>query len=217
MKKMSRLEILELITIFILFGVIIVITSNGAIKETNISNDASNYLSNNDKKYIAKYIENEITGCDLTEAVNSLTDSTDNNNLFLDMYPVGSIYTSVNSVNPGTIFGGTWIEYGAGRTLVGVDTTQTEFDTVEKTGGEKTHTLTVSEIPSHSHSGIHWSTPTGKEWSDVNTGSSKDGYGLTVSASKISTTSWVTGNTGGGAAHNNLQPYITVYMWKRTA
>ncbi len=215
MKKLSRLEILELITILILFGVIITISNNSVIKECNVSQNTTTYLSNNDKKYIAKYIDNE--SCDLTDAVTSLTNASDSNNMFLRMYPVGSIYTSINSTNPGTIFGGTWIEFGSGRTLVGVDVAQSEFDTVEETGGEKTHTLTVSEIPSHSHTGIHWNTPTGKEWSDVDTGSSKDGYGLTIGASKISTMSWVTGNAGGGAAHNNLQPYITVYMWKRTA
>ena len=59
--------------------------------------------------------------------------------LFDSIYPVGSIYMSVNSTNPGTLFGGTWAAWGAGRVPVGFDSSQSEFDTVEETGGSKTH------------------------------------------------------------------------------
>ena len=67
------------------------------------------------------------------------------------IYPVGSIYMSVNSTNPKNLFGGTWVAWGTGRVPVGIDTSQTEFASVEKTGGEKTHKLKVSEMPSHEH------------------------------------------------------------------
>jgi len=123
------------------------------------------------------------------------------------IYPVGSIYLSVNNVNPSTLFGGTWIAFGTGRTLVGVDTSQTEFDTVEKTGGEKTHTLTINEMPSHTHTdgtdatnGIY--APSGQTSAIV--------YYNQLSGRETS-------STGGNQPHNILQPYITVYMWKRTA
>lgn len=120
-------------------------------------------------------------------------------------YPVGSIYTSVVSTDPSTLFGfGTWSAFATGRTLVGVDTGQTEFDTVEETGGAKTHTLTTAEIPAHSH--------------DIYVGNTGSGS-PSVSASGTNTSSgsgYIT-NTGGGGSHNNLQPYITVYFWKRTA
>lgn len=115
--------------------------------------------------------------------------------------PVGAIYISTVSTNPSTILGyGTWIAFGSGRTLVGVDTGQTEFDTVEETGGAKTHTLTTAEIPAHTHSAF-----------DFSGGPSNlaGGGGLNISGN--------TGSTGGGGAHNNLQPYITVYFFKRTA
>ena len=68
------------------------------------------------------------------------------------MYPVGSIYISVKSTNPSSFFGGTWTAFGTGRTLVGINTSDTNFDTVEKTGGAATHTLQVTEMPSHTHS-----------------------------------------------------------------
>lgn len=66
-------------------------------------------------------------------------------------YPIGAIYLSVSDTNPSQWFGGTWELIAQGRTLVGVDTTQTEFNTVKKTGGEKTHVLTVAELASHTH------------------------------------------------------------------
>ena len=71
--------------------------------------------------------------------------------IFNAVYPVGSIYMSVNNVNPGLLFGGTWEAWGSGRVPVGVDANDTDFDTVEETGGEKTHALTVSEMPTHNH------------------------------------------------------------------
>lgn len=134
------------------------------------------------------------------------------NEIVVDLiYPVGSIYISVNSTNPSVLFGGTWVAWGAGKVPVGVDTSQTEFNTVEKTGGEKTHTLTVAEMPSHSHN-----------WKATNLGASGDNYaGIAYNnysghAGQNPMTEWIY-NTGGDQAHNNLQPYITCYMWKRTA
>jgi microcystin-dependent protein len=100
---------------------------------------------------------------------------------------------------PGT----TWTTWGSGRVPVGVDTSQTEFNTVEKTGGAKTHTLVVNEMPSHSHDMPTGNGGSGSVWGYENRGCE---------------TTW-TGNTdttGNGQPHNNLQPYITCYMWKRT-
>lgn len=120
-------------------------------------------------------------------------------------FPIGAIYTSVVSTNPATILGyGTWTAFGAGRTLVGVDTGQTEFDTVEETGGAKTHTLTISEMPSHNH--------------DIYVGNVGSGSpSLSGSGNNTTPDSTYVSNKGGGNAHNNLQPYITVYFFKRTA
>lgn len=121
---------------------------------------------------------------------------------FAAAWPVGSIFISVVSTNPATLLGfGTWTAFATGRTLVGIDAGQTEFDTVEETGGSKTHTLTTDEIPAHTH------TVTGN-----NVGGS-GGVRIDASDSFTDTTS----STGGGGAHNNLQPYIVTYMWKRTA
>lgn len=71
--------------------------------------------------------------------------------IFDAIYPVGSIYTSINSTDPSTLFGGTWERFGKGKVLVGVDEDDSDFSEANKTGGEKTHTLTVDEMPSHTH------------------------------------------------------------------
>jgi hypothetical protein len=70
-------------------------------------------------------------------------------------YPVGTIYQSVSDVNPGTFMGGTWTAWGAGKFIVGVDTGQTEFDTVEETGGAKKINLTSAQLPAHAHTIDH--------------------------------------------------------------
>ena len=128
-----------------------------------------------------------------------------------DVYPVGSIYiNATNSTNPGTLLGfGTWVAFGAGRVPVGIDATQTEFDTAEETGGAKTHTLSISEIPAHTHNqGSHDSSA--GDGGAYNTEFIRD-HSDTANGPNVESSS-----TGGGGAHNNLQPYIVVYMWKRT-
>lgn len=120
--------------------------------------------------------------------------------------PIGSIYISVINQNPSNYFGGTWEQFANGRTLVGVDTSQTEFNSVEKTGGEKNHKLSIAEMPSHNHTKTM--VPKDNEWIAPNTGWN---YSFTNQQTYIQNTD----NTGGDQPHNNLQPYITVYMWKR--
>lgn len=115
---------------------------------------------------------------------------------------------SVNSTNPNALFGGTWSLWGAGRVPVCVNTSDSNFNTVEKTGGEKTHKLTVNEMPSHKHNP---DTNAGLYALRAGGGSQEFGPGGSYSTEiKIL-------NTGGDQPHNNLQPYITCYMWKRTA
>jgi hypothetical protein len=127
------------------------------------------------------------------------------------VYPVGSVYINASvSTNPGTLLGfGTWAAFGAGRVMVGLDAGQAEFNTLGQTGGTKTHTLTVNEIPSHSHTTVV---------NLYNPDTSNNTPAVSNNANNSGTFDPITdGATGGGQAHNNLQPYIVVYMWKRTA
>ena len=128
-------------------------------------------------------------------------------------YPVGSIYTSVVATNPATLLGvGTWAAFGAGKVMVGIDSGDTDFDTVEETGGTKTHTLTTDEIPAHNHSAS-----AGGSGTDSGNGNYSNGGAALYNSTSYTWNNITIGNTGGGQAHNNLQPYIVVYMWKRTA
>ena len=122
----------------------------------------------------------------------------------LAAHPVYSIYISVSSTNPASLFGGTWVSFGAGRVLVGINSSDSDFNQSQETGGAKTHTLTINEMPSHNHQTSSYS---GNNGSQVISEPWEGNWG---GGNRVS-------NTGGGQAHNNLQPYIVVYMWKRTA
>lgn len=124
------------------------------------------------------------------------------------LLPVGSTYVTPTNTNPNTILGfGTW-ERLKGRVCVGLDEDDKDFNTIGKTGGEKTHTLTKSEMPAHNHASdslVSWTQSAGNGLA----GSSSTNWGISIKN---------TSNTGGGQAHNNLQPYQVVgYMWIRTA
>ena len=200
-----------------------------------------------------------LTDAEIDEIFNEATSGVEE----LDsIYPIGSVYISINHTNPGTIFGGTWERFGNGKVLVGVDENDTDFSTAKYSGGEKTHVLTTAEMPSHSHTsgtlsadsvgghthsvsataadnGDHyhhmnqiWSSGAGGSNAYVlssgrsagwrNTGNAGT-HGHSVSGTAQSngghshTISGASDSTGNGKSHNNLQPYITVYMWLRTA
>lgn len=122
-------------------------------------------------------------------------------------YHIGKIIIETENINPATYLGfGTWELWGQGKVPVGVDTEDEDFNTVEKTGGEKEHTLMVDEIPSHNHGGVPES-----NWG---LSSSSTGTDITVH-NYAGHESKNTSDAGGDQPHNNLQPYITCYMWKR--
>lgn len=130
------------------------------------------------------------------------------------IYPVGSIYMSVNSTNPSNYFGGTW-EQIKGRFLLGCGDNGDGWNySPNSTGGEATHTLTINEIPSHQHNGIYWY---GRPFS-LDGGSNAISLSQGWSAANADTTGgFGTGHTGGSQGHNNLPPYLAVYIWKRIA
>ena len=129
------------------------------------------------------------------------------------LHPVGSVYTNASvSTNPSSLLGfGTWEAFGAGRVPVGKASTGT-FATPGATGGAETHTLTTAEMPVHSH-------PIGAAGQQALTRSSS-GTGdddLQTPGNRSIASLTDTLNSGSGVPHNILQPYVVVYMWKRTA
>lgn len=145
------------------------------------------------------------------------------------MMPVGFVVTLGVSTNPATLYGfGTWAAI-AGRVVVGIDSGQTEFDTLNETGGAKTHTLTVAQMPAHKHairrdntSGDAGYLPAGAAPNSVMSNVGGHNANMRGTFNDRAGTDYSNGgelmqNTGGGGAHNNLQPYIVKYVWERTA
>ncbi len=265
----------------VVVGVFVSIVCSFCLAETLIESSKVSYVDNS--KLGATNVQNAIDGT-CTKFSSELQ------NFLLKVYPVGSIYISYSATNPQTLFGGTWETFGKGQTLVGIDTSSTEFKTLGQTGGAKSISytpagtigstgLTVSQIPSHSHSydkvnantGSHtltiaempshthiqnahshgtYSSCCGGGYGDVYANSGTVTLIKNASVTLTTTVTATNQNTGGGGGHthpisttstltgaagkgttsdghthsftgsaatlNNLQPYITVYMWKRT-
>lgn len=152
-----------------------------------------------------------------------------NNISMSDAYPVGSIYMNASvSTNPATLLGfGAWQSFGAGRVLVGVDSGDTSFDTLGETGGSKdaivvshTHTGTTATNGNHDHDFPLYAgdgtnnNPTHILTTDENTINNPD-FDTSVAGAHNHT--FTTDSTGSSGTNANLQPYITVYMWKRVS
>ena len=151
------------------------------------------------------------------------------------VYPVGSIYMSTASTNPGTLFPGTtWEAYAQGRVLIGAGTgtdSRSERKTFAagSTGGEYNHQLTVGELATHGHSasssssGAHTHTyksrnMTGLNWDQGDGVTSVSGSkAITIPSAGTHTHTITVNSAGSSTAHNNIQPYISVYIWRRTA
>ena len=146
-------------------------------------------------------------------------------NIAQSAYPVGSIYMNINATDPNTLLGfGTWARFGEGKMLVSQNASDSDFDTSEETGGSKTHTLSESNLAEHSHftlnSGNGFPNQVSSNGALTKTTNSNGGagnndyvsFGVSAQANQSPSS-----NTGSGTAVNHMNPYIVVYMWKRTA
>ena len=126
----------------------------------------------------------------------------------LAAYPVGSIYLAVNNTSPASLFGGTWTQL-KDRFLLGAGSTYTNGNT----GGASTVTLTVDQMPSHGHTIYD-----GSDERSVGPygGGDSGSHGISYTHTARSNT-LMASTAGGGKSHNNMPPYLVVYMWKRTA
>lgn len=143
------------------------------------------------------------------------------------IYPIGSLYfNSSSATNPATLLGfGTWVAFAAGRIPIGVGTgtdsnSNTKTIAVGDSAGEYTHTLQITEMPSHTHTDSGHTHGIDSAYGLKNNGAVAAAGSPSAAFTDLTTTA--TGyasltNTGGGGAHNNMQPYIGVYIWTRTA
>ena len=152
-------------------------------------------------------------------------------------YPVGSIYMSVNSTNPRELFGGTWVAFGQGRAVIGAGHgTGLTNRAAGATGGTETHTLTLEQMPRHDHGEAGASSgrvATTQDAHNVNSSgpfsfdNTVQNVGNRLAAGSAGTTTnrairfnlpvHTHASNGNGEAHNNMQPWIVVHMWRRTA
>lgn len=168
--------------------------------------DNSNSIDINSKSGILKKCVEIVrtNSSTITSTTETKQDSDLIKQLKLAMNPVGTILTTTNNTNPTSYIGGVWERYGKGQVLVGVDEKDKDFN-IGKTGGEKTHALTAKENGPHTHPYVRTDNANFVRVEPSQT------YG--TSLAKDSTT----GSSGAGTPHNNLQPYVAVYMWRRTA
>ena len=127
--------------------------------------------------------------------------------LYNAIFPIGQIVIKGDNEDYSNWLGFTWERTAVGKVLVGIDSTDTDFNTIGKTGGEKKHTLTLQEMPKHTHDlAKYWAT---EEGGNAAMGSNATGKSA-INSNGI-------GNTGNSQPHNNLQPYQVVAYWKRIA
>lgn len=122
------------------------------------------------------------------------------------IFPVGTILTFYDTSDHSDFLGLTWARFAAGRMVVGYDSSDSDFATIGNTGGEKKHTLTITEMPKHHHTIVPRAAYSGSLAASHTTG-----------WEKRNETYQDTSDTGGNGAHNNMPPYITAALWRRTA
>lgn len=145
------------------------------------------------------------TGSDIDDKLNGLIDALPQA-IFEAIYPIGCIYTSTVATNPNTVFGfGTWAAFGAGKVPVGYNVSDSDFNEAEKTGGAKTVNL------AHTHSVPR------DGWGYASTNVAGRLHALNAGATDVCAANDNTSGSGGSATQSVVQPYIVVYMWKRTA
>ena len=186
--------------------------SNNNILDTSIC-----FISETKEIYTHKQLYNcSVDSNEIKQSIEEINKKIDNIEIgggntiqsILEMvYPVGSIYISVNSINPNKLFGfGTWEQIKDKFLLAAGD-----IHGAGEIGGEESHTLTSDEIPSHSHQFNRqqlWKNDPGVLNSNLDAG-----YGLGIKSLNIYTDN--TTSVGGGSAHNNMPPYLSVYIFKR--
>lgn len=129
----------------------------------------------------------------------------------IDLFPVGFVLLNMSGTNPGQIYAGTWELCSKGRAIIGVDPDNPDYNQSGLVMGEKEHTLTVQEMPSHGHASQHFAVGTNsrnyRSWEG----------GLAAGSSDVCFATADTNDNGGGQPHNNIPPSMTLYIWQRVA
>lgn len=193
--------------------------------ETSQTGDSYTFYKTQSQNIIEAINDNLTNSLTGVNKANTIKDDTNNSkqggntyksikNILLDsVYPIGSIYISVSDVSPKSFLGGEWEEFAKGRTIVGIDSTNntnTRFKKPGATGGLETVKLDISQLPEHSHS-IKMSVSTGA----IQDTDAFTNIGIKSESGPIN--SGYTNKAGLNQPHENMPPYIVVYMWKRVS
>ena len=229
-KKNAKLMLILLLDIFIISGATYAATTMYQSNTVGYDNTTSGLNSNN----VQGALDEVYSAATNYTSVNSRLTALENNYLS-NVYPVGSIYIGVSNTNPGTLFGGTWVSFGEGRTIIGVGTGTDSNSTsktfaINETAGEYNHTLTSNESGQKNLGTVNTSSTTpslsfqygyssGTTCAYITCASGNDynGNANTIWSSLTHKHTVTISGSSASSAHNNIQPYITVYMWKRTA
>lgn len=205
MKK--KTIIISMVIMFVMMITSITVSAAALInsKEVIYDNSKSGLKSTNVQAAVDELYSSATDYSSLNNKIDGIIDK---------IYPVGSIYMSTTDSTIEKVserFGGTWERYAEGRTIIGVGTGTDSNGTVQvfnanETLGEYTHKLTINEMPRHSHSASILMSSSENPWTTFNSS------GVETFNPYIPT---MTGETGGSGSHNNIQPYIAVYMYKR--
>lgn len=247
MKKYKGITLVALVVTIVILLILAGVTmatitgQNGIINQSKKMSETTEQKQENSQIGILS-LENKLDSSsdeitldrsELQQMINKIVDSKLDQKLQeekLNIYPVGSIYISTSSQNPSEFIGGTWESYGQGRTLVGQGTgTDSNSQSISfnagSTGGEYNHILSIAEMPEHDHDVVLSYTQQG-----LNNPWVRGRFAVTWTA--YLDAGWETGvvrgnggsgrfgianTTGGSQAHNNIQPYIVTYMWKRVS
>ena len=245
MKKYKGITLVALVVTIVILLILAGVTmatvtgQNGIINQSKKMSETTEQKQGNSQIGILS-LENKLASnsdeitldrSELQQMINKIVDSKLDQKLQeekLNIYPVGSIYISTSSQNPSEFIGGTWESYGQGRTLVGQGTgTDSNSQSISfnagSTGGEYNHTLSIAEMPKHDHDvslsytqqGLNNAWVRGQfavAWTDyVTAGWETGAHRGNGGSGRFG----ITNATGGSQAHNNIQPYIVTYMWKR--
>ena len=209
----------------------------GALASANLGLMLASRFPNVTSNVTASHTElNKLDGVTATTTeLNLLAGATQLGVIMTAIYPVGHVYTSVVSTNPASLLAGmsgtTWVAFGSGKTLVGLDSGDADFNSIEETGGSKTDTtavggtsLSIAQLPPHGHPYAVTSTSTPVSGSSGGfMTSSYQGSSGPNNGSVGSSAGQQIGGAGSGSTHTHttntsvVQPYIVVYFWKRTA
>lgn len=214
----ESLEIKENDILYIHFNPAIVDTSDATL---TINNVARNVINKEGSLFKGKDLENKdlilkvsnvgliqiVDVADLQEQINNINNNF-NKNVFDFIYPIGSIiYNEDENFDPNTVFGGTWKKI-KGKMVFGCDDADDDFSTLKKTGGSKTHTQTIDEMPRHNHE-VTYNTTSPVPGSNVG--------GTVLLANEVSTEKFPVSDVGNGQAMDIMNPYYVANIWRRVA